>query len=265
MDYRGAVKAMIGGKDWNVSQFNRATMAKRQPGSVFKTFVYLSAMEIGFSEEDLIEDTPLILGDWKPRNSNNKYEGLISLKSAFAKSSNVAAVRLSEKIGRKFIIKQVKRLGITSYIPNEPSMPLGTASISLIELTGAFVAIAGNGTAVIPYGIRKIKTRDKKNIWVRNSPVRDPIIDKVPLKKIKKLLREVITHGTGIRASSLNMHILGKTGTSQNNRDAWFIGCTKNHVIGIWIGRDDDKSMKGISGSNIPVEIFNSISSYPNL
>ena len=179
LDYNGAVKAMVGGKNWSKSQFNRATSAKRQPGSIFKTFIYLAAIESGYSSNDKIDDSQLNINGWIPRNGNNKYLGLITLKEAFARSSNVAAVRLSEEIGRKQVIKEARRLGIISYIPDKPSMALGTASLNLLELTGAFVAIGGEGTPVIPYGIDNISLRDQKtNLWSRQNPDREPIIKK---------------------------------------------------------------------------------------
>ncbi len=259
MDYNGAVRALLGGKNWNKSKFNRAAQSKRQLGSVFKTYVYLTALSMGYNLNDKIKDTPFKNNSWNPKNFSNQYEGLISIKRAFSISSNVAAVRLAEKIGRGNIIKQAKKLGIISNISDNPSMALGVSSFSLLETVGSFGAICGKGIPVIPYGIEEIKERNNLSLWQRNSPKRKEIITKKVQIKVKKLLRSVIEEGTGKKVSNIPLNIIGKTGTSQKNRDAWFIGCAKNHVIGVWVGRDDDKSMKNIYGSTIPLSIFKDI------
>jgi len=256
MDYTGAVKAMLGGRNWQESKFNRATQSKRQIGSVFKSYVYLTAIGMGYALSDKIEDTPIKKDNWIPKNFSDKYEGKINLLRAFAISSNVAAIRLSDIVGKENIIKQIKKLGIATEIQNNPSMALGTSSFSLIEVVGSFGAMCGNGIAVIPYGINKVKLRNDVEIWQRDSPRRKEVIPKNVLTKTKKLLRNVIKEGTGKRLSKIPIDIIGKTGTSQRNRDAWFIGCAKNHVVGIWVGRDDDKSMQNIYGSTIPLNIF---------
>ena len=256
MDYTGAVKAMLGGRNWQESKFNRATQSKRQIGSVFKSYVYLTAISMGYALSDKIEDTPIKKDNWTPKNFSDKYEGKINLLRAFAISSNVAAIRLSDIVGKENIIKQIKKLGIATEIQNNPSMALGTSSFSLIEVVGSFGAICGNGIAVIPYGINKVKLRNDVEIWQRDSPRRKEVIPRNVLTKTKKLLRNVIKEGTGKRLSKIPIDIIGKTGTSQRNRDAWFIGCAKDHVVGIWVGRDDDKSMQNIYGSTIPLNIF---------
>ena len=259
MDYKGAIKALKGGKDWSKSKFNRATQSKRQIGSIFKTYVYLTALSIGYKIDDKVSDTPIVENKWRPKNFGEKYEGEISFKRAFAKSSNVAAVRISEKIGRQLIIRQTKKLGVISKIPNEPSMPLGVASMSLLEVVGSYGAICGEGRAIIPYGINEIVLRNGKSFWKRTTPKRKKIISKKNQKEIKELLREVVTKGTARKLSSLPFKVIGKTGTTQNNRDAWFIGCAKGNVVGVWAGRDDDKSMKNIFGSTLPLNIFRKI------
>ena len=259
MDYRGSVLAMKGGKDWNISKYNRATQSKRQIGSIFKTYVYLTAFDFGFSINDYISDDPIKNKKWSPKNFGNKYEGNITIKRAFAKSSNVAAVRIVEEIGRSFIIKKAQRLGITSHIPDKPSMPLGVSSMSLLEVVGSFGAICGNGKSIIPYGIKEIILRNGTSYWKRIKPNRKKVIDTNTQNKIKILLHSVIKEGTGIKLSKMPFKIYGKTGTSQNSRDAWFIGCAKGYIIGVWNGRDDDKSMYNIYGSTLPLNIFKRI------
>ena len=259
MDYTGAIKSLKGGRDWNKSKFNRATQSKRQIGSIFKTYVYLTALSIGYKLDDKVLDTPITENKWRPKNYGNKYEGKVSIKRAFAKSSNVVAVKISEKIGRELIIRQTKKLGVISKIPNEPSMPLGVAAMSLLEVVGSYGAICGEGRAIIPFGINEIVLRNGQSFWKRNAPKRKKIISNKNQKDIKELLREVVVKGTAIKLSSLPFQVIGKTGTTQNNRDAWFIGCAKGYVVGVWAGRDDDKSMKNIFGSTLPLNIFKRI------
>ena len=259
MNYEGAVKAMKGGKDWNISKFNRATQSKRQVGSIFKTYVYFTAISTGTSINQTVLDSPIVSDVWSPKNFGNKYEGKISIKRAFAKSSNVVAVKLSDIVGRKTIIQHVKKLGVTSKIPNQLSMPLGVAEMSLLEVVGSYVPLCSEGKAIIPYGIEEINLRNGDSYWKREKPERKKIISKDVSNDIKRLLREVVVQGTASKLSKLPFPVLGKTGTTQNNRDAWFIGCSKGHVIGIWNGRDDDKSMKNVYGSTLPLIIYKNI------
>ena len=259
MNYEGAVKAMKGGKDWNFSKFNRATQSKRQVGSIFKTYVYLAALNKGTSINQIMLDTPIVGQEWSPKNFGNKYEGRISIKRAFAKSSNVVAVKLSDMVGRDLVIEEVRKLGVTSKIPNQLSMPLGVAAMSLLEVVGSYAPICGEGKPIIPYGIEEINLRNGDSYWKRVKPERKKIINYKVNKNMKRLLREVIVEGTGKQLSKLSFKVLGKTGTTQNNRDAWFLGCSKGYVIGVWNGRDDDKSMKNVFGSTLPLSIYKNI------
>ncbi len=259
MNYEGAVKAMKGGRDWNDSKFNRSTQSKRQIGSIFKTYVYLTALNKGTSINKTMLDTPIVNEDWSPKNFGNKYEGKVSVMRAFAKSSNVVAVKLTNIVGRDSIIEQVKKLGVTSRISNELSMPLGVAEMSLLEVVGSYAPLCGEGKPTIPYGIEEINLRNGNSYWLRVKPNRKRIISRSVNSNIKKLLREVVVQGTGKALSKLPFTVLGKTGTTQNNRDAWFIGCSKGHVIGVWNGRDDDKSMKNVFGSTLPLSIYKNI------
>ena len=162
-------------------------------------------------------------------------------------------------IGRDAIIDQVKKLGVTSSIPNELSMPLGVAAMSLLEVVGSYAPICGDGKPTIPYGVKEINLRNGKSFWKRVKPEREKIISKRSNRNIKKLLREVTIQGTAKKLSTLSFNVLGKTGTTQGNRDAWFVGCAKGYVIGIWNGRDDDRSMQNIFGSTLPLDIYKNI------
>lgn len=263
LDTSGAVKGMLGGRSFYKSQFNRATQSLRQPGSVFKIFTYLSALELGMDSEDKIEDLPLELDGWVPKNYNKKYKGVISIKEAFSISSNVAAVRLQEISGRNNVIKWAKKLGVSSTLKPERSLSLGTQSVSLIEMTNAFAAVASGGVAPFIHGVESISDRKGNLIYKRQSSKRDSAISKRILKEIKILLKNSMDNGTSsnAKASLLNNNILygGKTGTTQNSKDAWFIGYINNLIIGVWVGKDDNTKVEGLSGGNQPAKIYREI------
>ena len=263
LDTSGAVKGMLGGRSFYTSQFNRATQSLRQPGSVFKIFTYLSALELGMDSEDKIEDLPLELDGWAPKNYNKKYKGVISIKEAFSISSNVAAVRLQEISGRNNIIKWAKKLGVSSTLEPERSLSLGTQSVSLIEMTNAYAAVASGGVVPFIHGVESISDRKGNLIYKRKSSKRDSAISKRVLKEIKILLKNSMDNGTSssAKASLLNNDILygGKTGTTQNSKDAWFIGYVNNLIIGVWLGKDDNTKVKGLSGGNQPAKIYREI------
>ena len=263
LDTSGAVKGMLGGRSFYKSQFNRATQSLRQPGSVFKIFTYLSALELGMDSEDKIEDLPLELDGWVPKNYNKKYKGVISIKEAFSISSNVAAVRLQEISGRNNVIKWAKKLGVSSTLKPERSLSLGTQSVSLIEMTNAYAAVASGGVAPFIHGVESISDRKGNLIYKRQSSKRDSAISKRILKEIKILLKNSMDNGTSsnAKASLLNNNILygGKTGTTQNSKDAWFIGYINNLIIGVWVGKDDNTKVEGLSGGNQPAKIYREI------
>ena len=263
LDTSGAVKGMLGGRSFYTSQFNRATQSLRQPGSVFKIFTYLSALELGMDSEDKIEDLPLELDGWVPKNYNKKYKGVISIKEAFSISSNVAAVRLQEISGRNNVIKWAKKLGVSATLEPERSLSLGTQSVSLIEMTNAYAAVASGGVAPFIHGVESISDRKGNLIYKRKSSKRDSAISKRVLKEIKILLKNSMDNGTSssAKASLLNNDILygGKTGTTQNSKDAWFIGYVNNLIIGVWLGKDDNTKVKGLSGGNQPAKIYREI------
>lgn len=252
----GAILALAGGVDYQKSQFNRAISAKRQAGSAFKTFVYLAALENGLKLNDKFTDEKIIINSWSVRNYNDKYLGRITTKEAFAKSSNVVAAQIAQKIGNREIIKLARRLGILAKInENDITIALGTNEISLFELTSAYLPIAGDGEAAIPYFIDKIEDNFGNNLYQRKTSGLGKVINPKELKEIRTLLRAAVENGTAQNANVAN-DIYGKTGTSQNYRDAWFIGFNSDVVIGIWMGNDDNSPTSKITGGSIPAKLF---------
>ena len=256
MSKDGAVLGMSGGKDYQQSQFNRATYAKRQAGSAFKTFVYLAAFEKGLKPDDVFEDKKINVGAWLPENYDNKYLGEVTLRQAFAGSLNSVAVQLGRKVGGAAVVAMARECGIISPIDkNDPTIALGTTEVSLLELTGAYATIANNGEAVIPYAILEIKNANDELLYKRQSSGLGAIISAQSQENIKKILRQVVVSGTGKNANVAE-NIYGKTGTSQNFRDAWFIGFNDEYVIGVWIGNDDNTATNKLTGGSIPAAIF---------
>ncbi len=249
----GRVVAMVGGKSYKTSPFNRATQARRQPGSAFKMFVYLAALRAGYSPDDLIEDSPITVDGWSPANSDGVYRGSITLREAFARSSNAAAVRLSERVGRTNVLRAARELGITSALPDSPSVALGTAGVSLVELTAAYAAIAGGRYPVRAHGLPS-PTEDNGigSFFSSRGGMLDRRRDQAPMLD---LLWSAANEGTGRRAA-LRVPTFGKTGTTQNNRDALFIGFAGDLVVGVWVGRDDDKSLGKMTGGTAPARIW---------
>lgn len=259
MDKTGGVIGMSGGKDYQSSQFNRAIYSKRQAGSAFKTFVYLTALEEGINFNDVYEDKKINIGAWIPENYDGKYFGEVSLKEAFANSLNSIAIQLSRKVGVDSIIKMARMCGIVSPITKKDlTIALGSAEVSLYELTSAYTTIVNNGFPIIPYTITKIKNEKNQILYQRNSSGMDPVISKENIKSIKEMMREVVDSGTGKNAN-VNRNIYGKTGTSQDYRDAWFIGSDDEKIVGIWIGNDDNSPTNKITGGSLPAILFANI------
>mgnify|MGYP003662503306 FL=1 len=251
----GEVVAMIGGKDYAKSAFNRVTQAQRQPGSTFKLFVYLAALRSGMSPDDMIDDSPITKGGYLPKNAGEKYRGTLSLKDAFAKSSNVAAVRLFGQVGDKAVIREARNLGVKSRLAeDDPSLALGTSTMNLMELTAAYAGVAGNSWPVEPYAFKREKQSWSE--WLFDWPGR---YESKTHANTEALLRSAVNDGTGRRAM-LTIPNYGKTGTSQNNRDALFVGYAGDGddrlVVGVWIGNDDNKPLKGVSGGSLPARIW---------
>ena len=248
----GRVVAMVGGKSYADSAFNRSTQALRQPGSAFKLFVYLAALRAGWTPDSIIEDEPVTIAGWSPSNNDGVYRGEITLRDAFARSSNAATVRLSESVGRGNVIRAARDLGITSKLPDEPSLALGTGGVSLVELTAAYAAVYSGRYPVRPRGLQDEQRKSALASFfaprgqLGERRLREPMLD---------LLWAAANTGTGKRAA-LRTPTFGKTGTTQDNRDALFIGFAGDLVVGVWVGRDDDKSLGKISGGTVPAQIW---------
>ena len=249
----GRVVAMVGGKSYKDSPFNRATQARRQPGSAFKLFVYLAALRAGWTPDSKIDDRPITIDGWTPANNDGVYRGEITLREAFARSSNAATVRLSEEVGRASVIRAARELGITTSLPNSPSVALGTAGVSLLELTSAYAAIASGRYPVRARGLPDEEGSGRLAGLLQGGGRMDSRRDWAPMLD---LLYAAANDGTGKRAA-LGVPTFGKTGTSQDNRDALFIGFAGNLVVGVWVGRDDDKPLgRKVSGGTVPAQIW---------
>ena len=246
----GEVVAMVGGRSYKSSPFNRAVQAKRQPGSTFKLFVYLAAIRAGMTPQSLIADTPINEGVYRPKNSGGTYRGDITLQQAFARSSNVASVRLYNQVGGKAVDRAAKDLGITSPLTIDPSLALGSSGISLIELTSAYAGVAGNNW---PVRARAFKAEEQG--WVEWLFSGQHSFNGRTHKMLLELLGGAVSDGTG-RAARLSIPAYGKTGTSQDNRDALFIGFAGDLVVGVWIGNDDNTPLRGVNGGGLPARIW---------
>jgi penicillin-binding protein 1A len=251
----GAVRALVGGADYRASQFNRATQARRQTGSVFKLFVLLAALEKGFKPGDTILDEPLRIGTWQPRNYRDEYRGQVSIADAIAYSLNTAAVRLSESVGRARVIEMAERLGLKGPLKPEPSIALGVAEASLLEMTAAYAVLANRGRRAAPYAILEIRTR--KNAILFKRRVRPParLLSDAVLRDAHAVLSAVRARGTAQHAG-LPRYAYGKTGTTQENRDAWFVGYTSTLVAGVWFGNDDREPMRDVTGGDLPARVW---------
>jgi len=243
----GSVAAMVGGADYAASQFNRASQARRQPGSTFKLFVYLAAFRAGAVPESLVSDAPLQIGRWTPANADGRTYGLLTLEDAFAQSRNLAAIRISEQVGREEVIRAARDLGVTTPLDPVASLPLGTAGVSLVELTAAYAAVASGVYPVHASGLAQPATDDHamRMDWAREQ------------RPLLQVLQAAAERGTG-REAALPIPVFGKTGTTQNYRDAVFVGFAGDMVVGVWVGNDDEKPMNRLSGGALPTQIWRS-------
>ena len=255
LDLDGGVMAMIGGRDYGDTQFNRVTQAQRQPGSAFKIFVYLAGLKEGYDPGDQIVDSKIDINGWSPKNYKKEFLGEISLFDAFAKSINTVAVQLSENIGRQNVINMARSMGIRSPIINSPSLALGTSEVNLLELTAAYDVLANSGKGIFVHGIRSIENTSGKTLFMREGKGPGEILDSGLVNTMISMLENTIQTGTGKNAK-IDRPAAGKTGTSQSLRDAWFIGFSSDLVVGVWFGNDDDSPMKNITGGTAPAILW---------
>jgi penicillin-binding protein 1A len=252
----GSVRAMIGGRSYAQSQFNRAVQAVRQPGSAFKPFVYLTAMERGLTPETMRVDRPVSYGSWSPSNYSNKFEGPMSLRRALAGSVNTVAVQVAQEVGIRNVIRTAQKLGIQENLPANLSLALGTCDVNLLELTAAYAAFANGGFGVIAHGIDEVHARDGSQIYLRQGSGLGRVMSEQALGEMNYMLKGVMTDGTGRKAALADRQTAGKTGTSQDFRDAWFVGYSADLVVGVWVGNDNRTPMKKVTGGGLPATIW---------
>jgi penicillin-binding protein 1A len=255
IDRGGAVRAMVGGKDYVDSIYNRATQATRQPGSAFKLFVYLAALESGMKPTDTIVDEPVTIQGWTPRNSTRTNLGPVTLREAFSRSINTISAKIGEQLGFSTIADMARRFGITTTISTFPSMVLGTSDVRLIEMTRAFASVANKGVAVTPYGIRKVVTADGRLLYQHDNEEGRVLVAPWVAAEMTDLLQSAVLSGTG-RAAQIGRPVAGKTGTTSSNKDGWFIGFSSGLTTGVWMGRDDARAIAGLQGGTAPARAF---------
>ncbi|MBV8777662.1 MAG: transglycosylase domain-containing protein, partial [Alphaproteobacteria bacterium] len=251
----GAVKAMVGGRDYTQSQFNRATQAQRQPGSAFKPFVYLAGLEAGLRPYDHFVDAPIRIGNWQPHNYTDRYQGDMTVADALAQSINTVAVQVAQRAGVSNVVAVANRLGITSPLNPDPSIALGTNEVNLLELVSAYAPFANGGTGVLAYGIGEIRDNAGHVIYRRGGSGAGQVIPSEYVGMMDDMLTGVIARGTG-KSAALPRPAAGKTGTTQDYRDAWFIGFTADLVAGVWFGNDDNSPMNKVTGGSLPASAW---------
>jgi penicillin-binding protein 1A len=271
MDIDGSVRAMVGGRDYGASQFNRATDAMRQPGSSFKPYVYATALEHGFKPSSIVVDAPICLGNWCPHNYGHGYGGSMTLINALTHSINTIAVRLSvsigdgnPKLGRARIIKTAHDMGITTPLPDTPSLPIGADAVRLLDHTGAYATFPNLGMKMTPHALLEVRTGDGKLIWRfdRDGPKPRRVLTERTAADMIKMMNSVVENGTGRRARLDGIGAAGKTGTTNAYRDAWFMGYTGNFVCGVWFGNDDYQSTNRMTGGALPAMTWHNIMDY---
>ena len=255
LDRDGAVRAMVGGRDYVSSIYNRATQAERQPGSSFKLFVYLAALESGMKPTDTMVDQPVEIEGWRPRNSTREYAGAVTLREAFSRSINTISAQIGAKLVFSTIAGMARRFGLTANISTYPSMVLGTSDVRLIEMTKAFASVANHGVAVSPYAIRKVVTADGQQLYNREPSENRVLVAPWVAAEMTDLLQSAVLSGTG-RAAQIGRPVAGKTGTTTSNKDGWFIGFSSGLTTGVWMGRDDARAIPGLQGGTAPARAF---------
>ncbi len=258
----GAVRALVGGRSYKESPYDRALKARRQPGSAFKPFVYLAALEAGYAPGSIAYDSPVNIGGWKPSNYTKNYKGKVTLRYAMAHSLNTVAVKLTSHLGPARVADTARRLGIRSKLRATPSLALGTSEVTLLELAGAYAPFANGGTRVLPHVITRIRNAEGKVLYRRRGSATGQVVAPQHVGAMNDMLNAVVMHGTGKRARIPRHAAGGKTGTTQNSRDAWFVGYTAHYVAGVWIGNDDNSRMKKVTGGSLPASLWHDIMLY---
>jgi penicillin-binding protein 1A len=254
----GAVRAMVGGRDWRLSPYNRAVLARRQPGSSFKPFVWLAALEHGAQPDDIVSDSPLRIGNYSPANFEPGYRGDVTIEEALAQSLNTVSVRLLLQAGGPKVVAAVAhRLGIADALPDDASLALGTGEVGVLEMAAAYASFFNGGYGVAPTAIETVEANHGPVALPR--PAHDRVIDLDLAGKMVRMMTGVVTHGSGRAAAVPGRAVAGKTGTTQDYRDAWFVGAVGNTVIAVWLGNDDDKPMRGVTGGSLPARLFHDI------
>ena len=255
IDRDGSVRAMIGGRDYVDSIYNRATQAERQPGSSWKLFVYLAALESGMKPTDTIIDEPITIDGWSPRNSTRSNAGPVSLREAFARSINTVSAKIGDAVGFGTIADMARRFGISNSLSTYPSMVLGTSDVRLIDMTRAFAAVQNRGVSVSPYAIRKVVTSDGRLLYQHQTMEERVLVAPWVAAEMTDLLQSAVLSGTG-RAAQIGRPVAGKTGTTSSNKDGWFIGFSSGLTTGVWMGRDDARAVSGLQGGTAPARAF---------
>ncbi|MEK7342839.1 MAG: PBP1A family penicillin-binding protein [Pseudomonadota bacterium] len=255
LDRDGAVRAMVGGLDYVTSNYNRATTATRQPGSAWKIFVYMAALEAGYTPDTSVTDEPVTINGWSPRNSNGRFSGAIDVRTAFAYSINTVAAKLGVEVGFPTVADMARRFGVTTPINTHPSMVLGTSDVRLIDMTRAFASIARKGIAVTPYGITKVTTADGRLLYAHEDDTSRVLVAPWVAAGMTDLMQTAVSTGTG-RAAQIGRPVAGKTGTTSSNKDGWFLGFSSGITTGVWMGRDDARAVGVLQGGRAPARAF---------
>ncbi|HBU96819.1 MAG TPA: penicillin-binding protein [Thalassospira lucentensis] len=251
----GAVRALVGGRDYFESQYNRVTQARRQPGSVFKLFTYLAGLDNGLGSNDWMRDIEISINGWEPRNFDRKHHGTMSIRDALATSNNSIAVQLAMEVGLDKVIQKARDMGVSSTLNREPSLALGTSEVSMLELTGAYAIVANGGFSVFPHAVSKITGRSGEVLYQRTDDFPSRLMNPLHAGEMNNMLASVIAKGTG-RNAIIDRPAAGKTGTTSDYRDAWFIGYTAELVAGVWMGNDDGSPMDEVTGGDLPAKLW---------
>jgi penicillin-binding protein 1A len=262
LDTSGGIKALIGGRSYRSSPFDRAVKALRQPGSAFKPFVYLTALESGYTPDSIANDEPVAVDGWAPKNHTGTYRGAVTLRDSFAQSINTVAVKLADEVGRGNVVSTARRLGIRSELHDRPSLALGTAEVTPLELVAAYVPFANGGEGITPHIIARVRNGDGKLLYEYKGAGLTRVVDESYVAEMNDMMKATMVSGTGRQAALPDQIAGGKTGTSQNSRDAWFVGYTAHYVGGVWVGNDDGSKMRNVTGGTLPAHIWHDIMVY---